>query len=564
MDQPQSDRSFWLPFSAITVIAIIAAAVRWSLSHPYGIHWDEASYMNEAWVDAQRLRYGMILKLAGRLLVKSFGRPPAYRLLADPFLAVFGPHATVARLVSLACFALTCWFIYLAARRLSSKTAGAFAVLVFCLSPEVVSASIFFGTDAPLYLAVSAMLYYLFVIWRDQPNSARNWVGLGLSIGLGFLSKTSFAAIALPVLAFWFVVDRWGHFGVPGMASLRKAGTIALFVAGPWWVLNIKSSLAYAGYARDFVRNSLGPPSLGTWMRWLSTVFQGLLGHGVSILIGFVLLSYFVRAILKKETILDPFQKVALGACACAGVPIVLAQLSGTNHLLRHITPAVVPLAIVIGVLADRTGWAHQWATNVFSGVLFGAQALMLVSPVVIPNTGPLDIGFVNGSLPWRTMIRFDQWDWKPVQEISDGCGLTSPKIAYLGGGREFDPPAMQYPWVTAATATRSAAFALPDVTWLWRYEDGPLDWSKVMSDARQSDIVLTAPHYVGEVKNKEDLDNHYNADFADRLSRDAGFGGPVRIKMGRFEPVEMDLFLRKSLVCRAGQGVLASAWSGK
>jgi hypothetical protein len=122
----------------------------------------------------------------------------------------------------------------------------------------------------------------------------------------------------------------------------------------------------------------------------------------------------------------------------------------------------------------------------------------------------------------------------------------------------------MQYPWVTAATATRSATFALPDVTWLWRYEDGPLDWSKVMGDARQSDIVLTAPHYVGEVKNKEDLDNHYNADFADRLSHDEGFGGPVRIKMGRFEPVEMDLFLKKSLVCRAGQGVLASAWSGK
>src|SRR5260370_16295387 len=207
MEQPQSDRTVWLPFSAITVIAIIAAAVRWSLSHPYGIHWDEASYMNEAWVDAQRLRYGMILKFAGRLGVKCFGRPPGSRLLADPFLAVFGPHATVARLVSLGCFALTCWFIYLAARRLSSKTAGAFAVLVFFLSPEVVSASIFFGTDAPLYLAVSAMLYHLFAIWRDQPNSAPNLVGLGLSIGLGFLSKTSFAPLPFPALAFCFVFD---------------------------------------------------------------------------------------------------------------------------------------------------------------------------------------------------------------------------------------------------------------------------------------------------------------------------------------------------------------------
>ena len=93
-----------------------------------------------------------------------------------------------------------------------------------------------------------------------------------------------------------------------------------------------------------------------------------------------------------------------------------------------------------------------------------------------------------------------------------------------------------------------------PFVKWLWRYEDGPLDWQKVMDAAGQSDIVITAPHYAGEVRNNEDLDNRHNAEFAEKLSQDPRFQGPVRLEMGRFEPVEMDVFLKKTLVCPAEQ----------
>ena len=505
---------------------------------------DEAGYINEAFIDAQRLHHGMLIRLGGRILLGSYGRPPAYRLLGDPFLAVFGITTTTARLVSLGCFGLSSWFIYLATSRIGSRIAGAFAVLIFCLSPEVISASIFFGTDASLYLATAAMLYYLFKGWSDSSEQSGTWIGLGLAIGLGFLSKTSFFAIALPALVFWLVAGRWRKLGAPGWALPLKAGALAFLVAGPWWIVNIKGAIAYGKYARSFVRNSLGPPSLTTWMKWLDTVIQCLLGHGVSILIGLVLIACFVQTIIRRKTILSPLQKSALGVCACAGVPIVLAQLSGTNHLLRHITPAVIPLAITIGVLGDQTGLTRSWATITISGILFSAQLLMIVYPVAFPNTKPVDIGFVNGALPWRTMVRFDQWDWGAVREISKTCGVDSPKISYLGGGREFDPPAIQYPWVAAAASTSTfSKFHAPDVTWLWRYEDGSLDWQKVMDSAAQSDIVITAPHYVGEVEVKEDQDNQHNSEFASRLSLDSRFQGPIRFQVGRFEPVEVAVF---------------------
>ena len=180
----------------------------------------------------------------------------------------------------------------------------------------------------------------------------------------------------------------------------------------------------------------------------------------------------------------------------------------------------------------------------------------MIVYPVVFPNTEPVDLGFVNGALPWRTMVRFDQWDWRAVREISKTCGVDSAKISYLGGGREFNPPAIQYPWVAEAASTRLSTFDFADVTWLWRYEDGPLDWQKVMAAAGQSDIVITAPHYVGEMKYKEDQDNRHNPEFADRLSADPRFQGPIRFQVGRFEPVEVAVFLKRTLVCHLDQTV--------
>lgn len=554
MEQPTSEGKFWQLFAAVTLIILVLAAIRWSLDHPYGIHWDEALYFDDALIDVQRLQSGMLLRLGGRLLIKSGLRPPAYRLLALPFLTLFGFHTTTARLVSLGCFGLSAWFIYLATRRVGSGVAGTFAVLVFALSPEVVSASIFFSTDAPLYLATSAMLYYLFECWSDTSKRPRNWIGLGLAIGLGFLSKASFLAIALPVLVFWFVMSRYRKLGIPNLASQWKAGAIALLVAAPWWLLNIRGAFGYSQYARSFVRNSLGPPSIATWLYWLGTVVQGLLGYGVSILISLILIAALRKAIIGKEAILDSFQRVALGTCACAGLPIVFAQLSGTNHLLRHISPTVIPLAIAVGVLADRTGWARSRTSAVISRALFCCQLIMLMTPVVFPNKHPVYLGLINGSLPWRTMVRVDQWDWRPLQDIADSCGLEAPKISYLGGSRAFNPPQIQYPWVTRIASTHRATFDLPDVKWLWRYEDGPLDWQKVMDLAAGGDLVIVAPHYIAEGKNNEDTDNQYNAEFEDRLSKDPRFQGPTHLKMGRFEAVDVVIFFKKPLECRSGQ----------
>ena len=554
MKSPGSQGIAWLSFVAVTLLVILVAAIRWSLAHPYGIHWDEELYLNESHIDVLRLRGGMLLTLAKRLLQDGGGRPPGYRLLALPFLAVFGFRTLFARMVSLACYGFSCLFIYKATRLVASSTAGALAVLLFALSPEVVSASIFFGTDTTLYLATSAMFFFAFASWTEPEGHLGNKIGLGLAIGLGCLAKSSFFPIAIPFLAFWFVAGRHERLGVSNLLREWQAGVVATLVGAPWWVLNLNSAVAYTRYARGFVRNSLGPLSALTWMRWLNSVAQCLLGHGLSILIVLILIVYLRKAISSRSTLLAPLQKAALAVCACGGVPIVLAQLTGTNHLLRHITPALIPFSIGIAVLADLAGWTLSAPLMAVSAILCAAQLLMLIAPVISPNTAPVDLGFANGALPWRTMVRFDQWDWSPVRDIGNRCGIATPKISFLGGGRVFNPPSIQFPWLEQPAAGGPAASNPPNVKWLWRYENGPLDWQKIMDDSEKSDMLITAPHYVGEVREMEDLDNQYNAEFAQRLAKDPLFQGPFRLEMGRFERIEVDVFVKKTLVCSSAQ----------
>ena len=73
------------------------------------------------------------------------------------------------------------------------------------------------------------------------------------------------------------------------------------------------------------------------------------------------------------------------------------------------------------------------------------------------------------------------------------------------------------------------------------------------MASANDSYIVITAPHFVGEVTNSDDLYNQHNSEFADRLSHDSHFREPVHLEMGRFEPVDVLVFVNQSLVCHSG-----------
>jgi len=551
LDQSRTEERKVQVFTALLLLPILIAATRWILDHPYGIHWDEVLYFNGALRDLHNLHSGSLRKLGSVLIGGDVRRPPANLLLALPFLALFGFHTAIARFVTLACWGGSAWVTYLTTRRMGSPLAGAVAVLIFCLSPEVLSASIFFSTEGPLFLATSVLLYFLSFYWSDGVGHPRGWIGLGLAIGLGLLSKSSFVLIAFPVLVLALFFAHRRHPGISAWRSFIKAGALAFLVAAPWWLKNLGPALNYTKFAREQPRNSLGAPSLLTWAKWFGTVVMSLLGPALSILIAIVVFLAIREIMIKREIILSPAHRAALLSCICAGLPLVAFQLSGTNHLLRYLCPTVIPFAIAVGLLADLTGWIRSKAAMATSGILSVAQVMMIVAPVVFPNTHPVDPGLYNGGLPWRILIRFDQWDWKPLRDIAQSCDLKKPKIAHLGMGRPLNPPQILYPWFLAGESP-SERDGFSEPLWLWRYEQGPLDWQEVMNSASRSDIVITAPGFVGQATDRQDLDNQYNREFAERLARDSHFRGPIRLEMGRFEPAEVLVFLNSTIPCRS------------
>lgn len=552
VERAQTGTGIWPYFAAGTVAVLAIAIICWSLAHPYGVDWDEAQYLDEIQIDGQRLRTGHLLRLVGRILFRSFGRPPAYRILALPFVGLFGYHTALVRLVSLACFVLAVVFVYLAARRLSGSAAAAMAALIFALSPEVVSASIIYATDSSLYLATAATVYYLIRYWQEG-DAGSTWAGLGLAIGLGFLAKASFLPVFFPLLAFWFVASHWRRLNLPGLGAQAKAFCLALLIAGPWWALNFKSAFAYGQYARSTIRNSLGPPSLATWTRWLQTVVECLLGHAISITVAALVLATIISLARKRWVSLDRIRLAVLGACLCAGLPLVVMQLLGTNDLMRYLTPSLMFLAIGSSILAESCGWTRSPAALSLSAVLALAQLAMLVSPVVHPNKQQEGFDFANGVLAWRVMSRFDQWDWQPVRALADECGAPVPSISYLGNERAFNVPQIQYAWIAHATSTGAAEKAVPAVNWLWRYDEGgAFDLSKVVQSAEQTDVVITAPSYVGTMEDNDVLDDQHNGEFAKRLAEDPQFQGPYHFEMGRFQPIDVVVFVKKSLACPA------------
>jgi hypothetical protein len=140
-----------------------------------------------------------------------------------------------------------------------------------------------------------------------------------------------------------------------------------------------------------------------------------LIGPGLAILIGIAALVAVRKIFLKKEIRLDPVHRAALWTCGFAVLPLVALQLSGTNHLLRYLCPAVIPLAITGGVLAEASGWIRSKAALAISGTLAPAQLLMLVIPVVFPNHQPMDPGFYERfrkAAVWRDR-RSPFWGWE-------------------------------------------------------------------------------------------------------------------------------------------------------
>lgn len=530
-------RKPWLLLAVLSVVMVTIASISWMKDDPQAISWDEASYFNHVIQDLSAFKSSGLHGIAWNLLREDDDRPPAYRLLSIPFVIVFGFSPTVVRLVSTGFFIVTLLIVFLAARILAGREAGAIAAVFLCLCPGAIWCDLIFGTEFPLLLAVAATLYFLFVNWNREHELPYSWIGLGISLGLGALSKVTFLMFGFTLVSLTLIMS-WRKIVInPSPGFLIKASALGTFLSSPWWLLNYHSYLAYANYARTFVRHSWSLPFFEFVYRYFDSLAQSILGLPIAILLILMFSAWVLSRVRGQDTGIDRTQKTALWICLLPVVILPLIQLTGDNMNPRHLTPALIPLAIAVGVLSQSASWIRMRFTTVICSALFIAQLLMVFAPTVYPVVYPLNPVPTRAKAPWLVMARLEQWDLEPLRELCKTYGIVRPSISYLGNSRNLNPPQIAYTWGVHGEEVEK-------VNWLWRYESGPIDMDRIMKDIGDSDIVLTVLNYEGMRMDKQPLDNQYDNDFAGRLEHDARFTGPIHLRVGRFDQVDMVVFL--------------------
>ncbi len=516
----------WVALAVAAFVAVSAAALWKAARHPFPLHWDEASYIDQAYEDAGRIRSGIGEGVRG-FFDTGRDKPPAYRMMHQPVTLIWGVSPFTLRLTALLALAVTAGLAGAAAAAASGASAGILAALLVVLLPSVLSPSTQFGTEYPLFVAVAGMLWVMArVLYREGAGSPSG-VLLGLFFGLGLLSKANFMVFAAPMLALWLAAS----FLDPGLRAARNVIVtgigVGLAAAIPWWAVNVKPVYWQTRYASGFVRHAW---PFDSWVlkgvTYVAFVCECGFGYPLAALGLVVAAGAYATRRADGAVLRDRRDRLMLGACLVSGGALLASQFLGRNQNARHAAPAFLAVAVALAVAAGRSGLVRRAGFAATVGAAVVAQVTLMLTG--IPWDRPVDrlVGFI-GDAPSNVFHVYDQWDWDALRSacLAHGVKRDVPRLAHLGTGFALNPPQIAFPW--------SRRHETVDVRVLWRYEEGDPDWTRLLDRAAGFDVVVTAPGFVGAKADKQDLDNRYNGDFAEMLGRDARFVRSEPLRLG-------------------------------
>ena len=166
--------------------------------------------------------------------------PPMAATLIWLGTTLFGANEFGVRIASFFCWFITAYFSYRLTAKIFSRTAAIGGLVLVAWLPFYFGAGLIMTPDAPLFAAWSAILYFLYGALVDGDNSA--WSGVGVSLGLGMISKYTIVLLG-PAILFFMIFDRkarnWFLRPAPYLAVL-----IALIIFLPVIIWNFQHEWA--------------------------------------------------------------------------------------------------------------------------------------------------------------------------------------------------------------------------------------------------------------------------------------------------------------------------------
>lgn len=325
-------------------------------------------------------------------------QPPLYYVLSAPLYRVFDGALTPLRLFSvvlgagvvLLAFAVATT-VFPDAPLLALGTAAFVAFL-----PQHVAMMAGVNNDGLAELLIGVVLW-MSVRWVRKPTSGRWLVGLGVALGLGLVTKTTFVPIA-PVVALAVFVAWWRDpdtagvplAGRPWRELLRALALVfapAALIAAPWWIRNLS---LYGGLDVYGLANHdavvLGQPRTADWIRdyglgawlergitftfqsfwgqfgWMGVLMPTWLYRALALWSGALVAGFLVwlRGAAAREPRSDTRHatrdaQLLVLATTAPWVALAYAYYNRTfvQHQGRYLFPALIPIALGVALATD-------------------------------------------------------------------------------------------------------------------------------------------------------------------------------------------------------------------
>lgn len=241
----------------VTLLLILLGLTAWRawvVAHVQaGLQVDEAQY----WYWSEHLDWGY------------FSKPPGIAALIALSTRLFGDGLLGVKALAMLCYPLIGVVLFGWVREVlrdvsgpgaEPARAGQLAALLFIGSPVAGLLGLAVTTDALLLLAWSLAAWALWRAWRD--GRWRDWLLLGLWVGLGLLSKYTMGAFAVTALGFLFTARREADRAVPATRGLPVAVLVALACIAPNLLWN--ASLGWPTLAHT-AEITVGAEASNTW-----------------------------------------------------------------------------------------------------------------------------------------------------------------------------------------------------------------------------------------------------------------------------------------------------------
>lgn len=131
--------------------------------------------------------------------------PPMVALMIWLGTSLFGISEFGVRIGAFLCWFATAYFCYRLTLRIFDRQAALGAVLLLAVLPLYFGVGFLMTPDAPLHAAWSALLYFAYRGMLENDSAA--WIGFGISLGFGLLSKYTIVLLG-PAFLLFMLVDR--------------------------------------------------------------------------------------------------------------------------------------------------------------------------------------------------------------------------------------------------------------------------------------------------------------------------------------------------------------------